>query len=173
MADILVGVSEVKITPPVGTPLLGPVLPSTGVHDDLFARALVLSDGRQRVAIICLDLIGMDFTFADELRAEVQRQTGITVTLLNCSHTHSAPFTIPWSVLGWSWFQEEGQEWRRELIAKIGSVVYEAATHLCRAVLRVGRTSVQVGLNRRMPTEHGVVMQPNPQGVVVPWSELR
>src|SRR5512147_1084326 len=100
---LFAGTAEAAITPPVGAPLLGTIQRSTGVHDDLYARALVLGDGRQRIAIVCLDLIGMDFVLADEIRGAISRRTGITAALLNCSHTHSSPFTIPWSVLGWRW----------------------------------------------------------------------
>ncbi len=64
-------------------PTLGTIQRSTGVHDELFTRALVLNDGRQRVAIACLDLIGMDFMLADEICAAVRERTGISVTLLN------------------------------------------------------------------------------------------
>ena len=62
------GAAEAIITPPVGAPTLGTIQRSTGVHDDLHARALVLNDGKQRVAILSLDLIGMDFDLSDEIR---------------------------------------------------------------------------------------------------------
>ena len=63
--------AEAAITPPIGTPLVGPTQAATGVHDALFARALVLGDGARRVAIVCLDLVGLDFALADEIRAAV------------------------------------------------------------------------------------------------------
>src|SRR5579875_2846597 len=93
-ATWLAGVSECKITPPVGAPLLGPIQRSKGIHDDLFARVLVLSDGTNAACIAGLDLIGMDFSTADEIRRGIRRRTGIYTHLLNCSHTHSAPFTF-------------------------------------------------------------------------------
>lgn len=42
----------------------------------------------------------MAFALADEIRGAIRERTGITVTLVNCRHNHSAPFTIPWTVLG-------------------------------------------------------------------------
>lgn len=92
---MLAGTSEAKVTPPIGAPLLGCLQRTNGVHDDLFVRAMVLGDGSQRVALVCADLIGMDFALADEIRTTIQQRTGISNTLLNCSHTDSAPFTIP------------------------------------------------------------------------------
>ncbi len=67
-ANLLGGAAELVISPPVGAPTLGTIQRSTGVHDDLYARALVLNDGRQRVAILSLDLIGMDFVLSDQIR---------------------------------------------------------------------------------------------------------
>src|SRR5690349_25045920 len=109
------GTAEMNINPPLGAPLLGTIQRSNGVHDDLFARALVLSDGKQKVAIVCFDLIGMDFGLGDEIRSSIRERTGISSVFLNCSHTHSSPFTIPWSVLGPRWVSERGRTWRDSL----------------------------------------------------------
>ena len=78
----MAGTAEVIVTPPPGAPLLGPIQRSIGVHDDLYARALVLNDRRQRIAILCLDLVGMAFALADEIRGAIRERTGITVTLV-------------------------------------------------------------------------------------------
>ena len=168
----LAGAAETVITPPADTPLLGPQQPATGVHDPLCARALVLGDGLERAAIVCLDLVGLDFALADDLRARVRARTGIATVLLSCSHTHSAPFTIPWSVLGGRWLAGAGQSWRGDLLDKVTDTVERAAAALSPVVLRVGRAPVQVGQNRRLPTPQGVTMAPNPQGVVVPWTDV-
>ena len=169
---MLAGTSEVRITPPVGTPLLGPTRPATGVHDDLFARVLVLSDGTRAAAIVCLDLVGLDLGTAAATGAAARRQTGIADVLLACSHTHSAPFTIPWSVLGWEWMAGAGRAWAQDLVVRVAGAVGDAARALRPAVLRAGRAPVQVGMNRRLPGEQGVTMRPNPDGAVVPWTDV-
>jgi hypothetical protein len=166
------GTSRCNITPPVGAPTLGTIQRSTGVHEELYARALVLDDGSQRIAIVCLDLIGMDFTLVDEICDAVRARTGIAVTLLNCSHTHSSPFTIPWSVLGWRWLSGPGKGWRDGLVPAIAELVSLAANSLHECILRAGRAPVQIGLNRRLPTEQGVVMKPSPGGIAVPWVDV-
>jgi hypothetical protein len=142
------------------------------VHDDLYARALVLNDGRQGIAVVCLDLIGLDLTLADEIRDAVRECTGITTTLLNCSHTHSAPFTIPWSVLGWRWLSGPGQWWRDKLATRIAQLVSRAAVTAKEVVLRAGRAPVQIGCNRRLPVGQAIVMKPNPEGAAVPWVDV-
>jgi len=169
---LLAGVGQVEITPPLGAPLVGSLTPSTGIHDPLFARALVIGDGVQRAAIVCLDLVGMDFALADEIRARVRERSGIPMTLLCSSHTHSAPFTVPWSVEGPRWVSGEGRAWRGQVIATVTETVAQAAGRLTAVTLRVGRAQAQAGLNRRLKTPKGVVMKPNPQGVIVPWVDV-
>jgi neutral ceramidase len=169
---LFAGVAEATITPPVGIPLVGPQMPSTGVHDDLFARALVLDDGAQRVALVCLDLIGLDFSLADRLRAAIAQRIGAAMTLLNCSHTHSAPFTVPWSYQGWADFQCNWGGWREDVVRAVTAAAGRAAEDLREASLRAGRAPAQVGLNRRLPQEGGVIMRPNPEGLVAPWVDV-
>jgi neutral ceramidase len=170
--QLTAGTAECNITPPVGAPLLGTIQRSSGVHDDLFARALVLSDGRQKAAVLCFDLIGMDFKLADEIRAAIIKKTGISFICLNCSHTHSSPFTIPWSVLGPRWVSSHGRTWRAELPFRTADLVAQADYSSEPVVLRSGRAAVQVGSNRRFPTEEGIVMKPNPAGALVPWVDV-
>lgn len=167
------GVAEATITPPVGTPLLGVLLPSTGVHDELYARVLVLGDGSTTVALVSLDLVGLDLALAGQLRASLCRSLGFDAVALLCTHTHSAPFTIPWSLRGAGWSAEpEGQRWRADLLQKVTAAAARALSQLTPARLRAGRAAAQAGLNRRLATAEGVVMRPNPDGVVVPWVDV-
>jgi hypothetical protein len=156
----------------VGAPLVGPTAPSTGVHDDLFARILVLGDGRRRAAIVCLDLVGQEMALCDEIRAEVRRKTDIDTTLLCGTHTHSAPFTVPWSRAGCEWFEAEGRPWRSGLVGGVSDTVRRAAEGMSEVSLRAGRAPAQVGSNRRLPTDKGIVMKPNPDGPIAPWVDV-
>jgi hypothetical protein len=166
------GASEVVITPPGGAPTLGTIQRSTGIHDELFARALVLNDGKQRVAILSLDLIGMDFGLSDSIRDKVRERTGISTILVHCTHNHSAPFTIPWSALGPRWLAGPGKDWRRSLAPKLAELVAQTDAESVEGRLSAGRAPVQVGTNRRTPTEQGIVMKPYPQGPIVPWVDV-
>ena len=91
------GVAAVEITPPVGTPLGGYGArhgqPSTGVHDPLHAKALVLDNGHERIAIVTCDLIGISKAVKRQVLARVRRAAGLdSAHLLLCaSHTHSGP----------------------------------------------------------------------------------
>ena len=65
---MLGGVSQTIVTPESrGTFLIGPMQPSTGINDELWARVLVLSDGRNQIAILTLDYLGFDFAYNDVL----------------------------------------------------------------------------------------------------------
>ncbi len=170
---LLAGKSTAIITPPVGAPTLGTIQRSTGVHDDLYARCLVLSDGQNRVAVLALDLIGLPFSLADEIRGAIAEETDIRFVLINCSHNHSAPFTIPWSIVGSRWLVGRASLlWRTKLVSRIVSMVKEAARSSFPARLYCGRAPVQIGFNRRLPSDQGIVMKPNPAGAVVPWVDV-
>ncbi|MCE9546375.1 MAG: hypothetical protein K8T25_12755, partial [Planctomycetia bacterium] len=68
--------------------------------DALHARAIVLADGRTRLAIAVADVCGIDAGIADEAKRLAHDATGIPVNriLISATHTHSAPSV--WPVLG-------------------------------------------------------------------------
>ncbi|HWR16814.1 MAG TPA: neutral/alkaline non-lysosomal ceramidase N-terminal domain-containing protein [Terriglobales bacterium] len=169
---LIAGTARRNITPPVGAPLLGTIQRCTGIHDELYARALVLGDESQLVAFISLDLIGMDFGLADEIREAIRKSAGISMSLVHCTHNHSAPFTIPWSVLGPRWLAGPGRKWRDSLPQIVAEAVAEAKRTAMPTKLSAGRAPVQIGSNRRLRTSEGVVMKPNPDGSVIPWVDV-
>src|SRR5437899_5144676 len=66
------GAAEVVVTPPVGVELEGygnRASGSVAVHDDLYAHALVLDDGRRRAAIVTVDVIWVDAPTVARVRA--------------------------------------------------------------------------------------------------------
>lgn len=91
--ELRAGVGRVEITPPIGTPLGGYAdrkgARSTGVHDPITARALVLDDGDTRVAVLTTDLVGTHPAMARQAAeaAGLPREQ----LLASASHTHSGP----------------------------------------------------------------------------------
>lgn len=91
------GWGRAVITPPLGTPLAGfgdrKGHPSTGIHDELFVKALVLSDGDSYAAIIGADMLIVPENVADIVRARIVAETALKDgdILFNASHTHSGP----------------------------------------------------------------------------------
>ena len=91
------GWSSRSITAPVGTPLAGygarKGKPSRGVHDELFVRALAVSDGTDTAVIVGADMLIIPENIADLVRDRISRQTALTANeiLFNASHNHSGP----------------------------------------------------------------------------------
>ena len=86
-----------SITPEVGTPLAGygdrKGKPSIGVHDEIFVKALAVSDGTDVAVIVGADMLIIPENVADMVRQRVSEQTPLTANeiLFNASHNHSGP----------------------------------------------------------------------------------
>jgi hypothetical protein len=64
---------------------------ANGIHDDLWARTMVLDDGSARIAIVVLDAIGFMNDNIIEVRKRIPESAGITYTVIASTHTHEAP----------------------------------------------------------------------------------
>ncbi len=96
LADGLrVGAASVDITPPVGTPMAGYYAErlSKGVHDPLFAKAIVLEVGGKKAALVALDLISTPMAMVEAARREVEKATGIDGrdVMISATHAHTGP----------------------------------------------------------------------------------
>jgi len=172
----------VVITPPVGVHLTGFAgrPPSTGVHDDLTATALVLCERDQsggddggnddpatRIAIVALDLIGLHGeTLTAAIKARVAEVSGIPPerVFLNCSHTHYGPALAP---------EREGGDgeaaiaYREALPHHIAGVVAMGDAARRPVTLSAGRGAVRVGINRRQRKDDGrLILGQHPEGTL-------
>ena len=96
MGTLKAGMAKAVITPPVGTQLSGysgRTDPSTGVLDNLYAKALVFDDGNERLALVVCDVIGFGIDMVNEMRDIIQKRSGIKPdnTMITCTHTHTGP----------------------------------------------------------------------------------
>lgn len=90
------GVSRVNITPSAGTTLAGYAArtqAATGVHDDLYARALVLSADDVAVGLIVVDVLLLTGDFVEDIRDAVSTATGLEKRhiIVAATHTHAGP----------------------------------------------------------------------------------
>lgn len=101
--ELHAGASAVRITPEVGEGRAPVYLAGFGqdrtaesVHDDIWARALVLSSAGERYAFVALDLIGYGGHRIDAASARVEKEVGIPAThvVVSSSHTHHGPDAI-------------------------------------------------------------------------------
>lgn len=147
------GAAKRKVTPPVWVPYLtssgnGTNAPFAGVHDDLYARAVVYDNGRAAAAVLAVDSLGYDNAilgpqrnFTRELRERVAAKTGLEpeAVMLAASHTHSAPETI-----GLTPFREapRAADWLERHLDDLVATVVEAWNARRPVQLRCGKTRV-------------------------------
>ncbi len=146
------GVARRDITPPPGGGMYGYAARgsdvSTGVHDPLLARALVLRGETDHVVIIALDLGNTPRDVMRDVRETVYAETGLENLLFAASHSHSsAAFQRD--------FPSEDAPWQRDVATKISEAVCEAAENLAPARVGMGRGEVAEGHNRRVIGEDG------------------
>ena len=96
--SILVGASSDDINPPNGICMggYGKNRLTTGVHDNLYAKAVVFDDGRTPVALVAVDSIGVPYADVKKIRAEASsRVTDIALPperiIVSSTHSHSTP----------------------------------------------------------------------------------
>ncbi len=96
--QLLAGWAECDMTPPAGTPMAGYAgRPNdkrcTSIHDPVYSRAIVLSDGRDTVALAGSDMLMTTLNLAERVWKKVAEQTPLTsdTILFTTSHNHSGP----------------------------------------------------------------------------------
>src|SRR5689334_17836159 len=64
------GAAVSNITPPLGLDIIGGFnpQPSEHIHDELYARCIVLDDGTKKLALVICDLLGVHRLVSDEAR---------------------------------------------------------------------------------------------------------
>ena len=65
--------------------------PAQGIHDKLWARTMVVDDGKSRIAITSIDAIGFMNDDIIDVKKLVQQESGITYSVISSTHTHEAP----------------------------------------------------------------------------------
>lgn len=90
-----VGLAETDITPPIGFPMAGYYHErlAEGVIDPLKARAVVFRGSQQTGAWVVCDLIGISADLGRAIRARASEKTGIPVSniVVSATHSHTAP----------------------------------------------------------------------------------
>jgi hypothetical protein len=95
---IKLGTSEINITPQTDIRMAGYGArkgSSIGVHDDLYASALLFSDQVNTVLIITVDVIGLDAQFIGETKKLISSKIGVPAEniMISALHNHGGPAT--------------------------------------------------------------------------------
>jgi neutral ceramidase len=126
--------------------------PSTGTHDPLFAKVLVLDVAPHRLALVTFDL-GRTFGVEsmDLVRRRVHDSAGVEQVFFFASHTHSGPFISDTYPPG------KRPAWEERALARIAAAIEQSAGRLEPAALGVGEGEVLIGHNRRYVRPDGTV----------------
>ena len=118
--------------------------PSTGVHDPIKVRALVLEAGGVRVLWIAVDLVGMDPTLVSDLRARLDRLGfRYAAVVVAASHTHSGPGAYARSDLfGFLALDRESPRVRGRIFSAMEEAARQAERRKRPATVGTGRSEI-------------------------------
>ncbi len=166
-----VGAAKVDITPQKPVLLAGYGSRkdlSTGVHDNLYARAFAFENRGKKLVLVTMDLISA----YENLQQIIMGQFGLerSQVFLTAIHTHSGPIYEKTQLDKLRWMQKKrfhanNSEYAGILKGKLLEVVAQALDSMKAAGVGVGRGYSPVGMNRRMTQADGsVTLGCNPYG---------
>lgn len=155
-ANLKAGAAKVDITPPIGTTLSGfgarMGKPSTGVHDPLYARCLVLDNGKEKIGMVSIDTVLFQRHMYDTVSKRVEKETGIKYgnLLIAATHTHAGSGGLlkeAGPLLGAGIYKPEIY---KVFIDKVGQCVVQANKNSKKASIGMGSGKVtDASVNRR------------------------
>jgi hypothetical protein len=167
------GFAKRNISPERGAPLAGFAARQgacEGIHDELFARALVLTNDTAAVALVSLDLLAVASDFVEATRKAAAARVPIkpSAILIASTHTHAGPVTV-------NAFFNPDESLDAQYMARLQEAIVGAieAAWQSRFDARVGVGTgaiTTVGVNRRSPDglpidrEIGIVKVDDTQG---------
>lgn len=167
-ADLRIGRAAISISPPIGAPIGSSygITPSTGIHDDLFAKAIVMEVGGTRAAIVACDLVSLRKEIVAETRRLVASTTRVPPenVILSATHCHAGPQMHPLFLAHVPTESRQlGERYVAALPGRIASAVQQAEADLQPA--RAWTATVKetaISFNRRFLMRDGSV-QMNPR----------
>ena len=149
---------------------------ATGIHDQLYARCVVLRHENRKVALISLDLIGLQYPAVLKVR---ERLADYTYVVVSSTHNHEGPDVI--GVWGRTIFQRGVDEaYVATVVDQVVQLVRSAETELVPAGSRYGVAADETLLDDgRLPlVKDGILRmlvfsQPSsgePLGMVLQWN---
>jgi hypothetical protein len=172
LSTIQMGIAELNYTPETGLDLVGNYrgndYASRGIHDSLFAKALVASDGKgQKVAILAIDICLLPREPVEYIRDYIASNSDIKPDniMVMATHTHSGPpsnLDAPKA---------------KDYLARAAGAVLEANKNLKSTIVSVGRSSEsRISHNRRLRcidgTTHMCWEKFEPGYVIEPWGSI-
>ena len=153
-ARLKAGFAEKDITPAPGTRLAAEFASTVagGIESPLQAKALVLSNAEVTLALVTLDVYGLQSQAASRLQQAISQATALPTAaiVIVSSHTRGGPYTTP--VVGWA---DIDAAYLEMLVEQVPAVVSAAAASLQDASLGVGRVRLpHLVYNHRLLTRN-------------------
>jgi hypothetical protein len=163
------GAAKSNITPFLGGGIIGGwnPPPATHIHDELYARCLVLDDGETKLVFIIIDNCVINRNLFDEARRIITKETGLpgANVLMSTVHTHSATSALGGSPSIIEW--KDGypfNDYQQFVIRRVADVARIAINNLEPARIGWGTGNVPEHVFiRRWKMKPGTPM-PNPLG---------
>lgn len=155
-----IGAAQRNISPPLGTHMAGyyHVRPASAIHDDLFARAMVVDDGETTIALVTCDLVSIREESVVNAREQVEEATHIPGgnVLICCTHTHTGPITR--GDRSAATFGSMSETYMATLEQQIAAAVIDAWKTRSIGTLRIGKSQeARIAFNRRFHMRDGSV----------------
>jgi neutral ceramidase len=161
------GIAMIKITPDKPVRMSGYEArkdPFKGVHDDIYAGAVVFDNGETKTCLITTEIIDFSNDYTDEICAMINKATGIPAgnILVTTVHDHSAPMTRSYG----DNLTDNEKEYVNTLKDKLVQVAKEANGKLQPVRIGAGKGTCTMNINRRAPqADGGVWLGRNPDGI--------
>ncbi len=153
------------------------------VNDPIFTRVVVISDGKNKSAVVSLDLVDAGESLTDEIRKAISKTTRIPHghIVVNATHTHSAPWS-PVYKSGYRGTENDTwwairhipaqnnyapfKKWMQRLLDGVTQAAQEADGKLQPATIWIGKADISAFANNRRPVrpKWGTVRNSAPQG---------
>src|SRR3954454_15794283 len=135
--EVKAGVAFVDITAPIPFRMHGYFYErlSTGVKDPLYARAIVLQQGKELAAFVFCDLVGIPFSETAPARKKASEATGIAVEhiAVTGTHTHTGP----------QFFMALSDYWHDRAVEKLGKDPYDSSAYQAELIDKIADAVVQ------------------------------
>jgi hypothetical protein len=169
-SGLKIGAAEIDITPPVGHRMAGyfDERLATGIHDPLKAKAIILQQGTQQIALVFCDLVGLSLNVTTNARSKASEKTGIPISniMICATHSHTGPlfddvrrhYFHELAVAEHGSDPQEKIYYPAFLIERLVEVIVEAHAKLHAAQLEAGiATQENLTFNRRYLMKNGKV----------------
>lgn len=150
-ADITPDLETMKV-PSAGYGARGKT-PMDGVHDPVFCKALVVSDGEEIASLVTCDLVGISPLLRQKILDGLEG-TGIDDhnLMMTASHTHSGPGAMQKNFIAGLVFGRYNEKLTQQTADRVVAAIKQAREEAKPAAMKVARTTVEgVNRNRRDP----------------------